>query len=95
MRLRWSKLAKADRAAIFDYIEMDNPRAAVAIDERISNQIQGLRRFPEMGRAGGVVGTRELVIVRTPYIAAYRIEMSAVLILRILHGAQLWPEGLP
>jgi len=95
MRLRWSTLAKADRAAIFDYIEMDNPRAAVAIDERISNQIQGLRRFPEMGRAGRVVGTRELVIVRTPYIAAYLIEKSAVLILRILHGAQLWPEGFP
>jgi len=29
---------------------------------------------PEIGRPGRIEGTRELVIPRTPYIAAYRIE---------------------
>jgi len=37
---------------------------------------------------------RELVIVRTPYIAAYQIADDTVKILRILHGAQQWPEEL-
>ena len=35
MRLTWSAFALADRDGIFDYIEAENPAAAVAIDERI------------------------------------------------------------
>jgi plasmid stabilization system protein ParE len=45
-----------------------------------------------MGRPGRVNGTRELIIQRTPYIAAYRIAGKTVRILRELHGAQMWPE---
>jgi plasmid stabilization system protein ParE len=36
-----------------------------------------------------------LVISRTPYIAAYRIADDTVRILRVLHGAQQWPEQMP
>jgi toxin ParE1/3/4 len=69
----WSVLALSDRDEIFDYIEADNPRAAVAVDELISRQVQLLAQFPEGGRIGRVEGTRELVISQTPYIAAYRV----------------------
>jgi len=41
---------------------------------------------------GRVAGTRELVVVGTPYIVVYRIEPAAVVILRVLHGAQRWPS---
>ncbi len=47
-----------------------------------------------MGRLGRIDGTRELVISGTPYIAAYRIVGETVRILRILHGAQLWPDEI-
>jgi toxin ParE1/3/4 len=47
-----------------------------------------------MGRQGRCAGTRELVIARTPYIVAYRIERLAVVVLRVLHGAQRWPTAL-
>jgi toxin ParE1/3/4 len=47
-----------------------------------------------MGRKGRIEGTRELVISRTPYIAAYRIVDENIRILRILHGAQQWPEEM-
>jgi toxin ParE1/3/4 len=36
-----------------------------------------------------------LVVSDTPYIAAYRIVGDTVRILRVLHGAQQWPETLP
>jgi plasmid stabilization system protein ParE len=49
-------------------------------------------RFPELGRPGRVDGTHELVIQRTPYIAAYRIAGNTAFILRVMHGAQVWPE---
>lgn len=95
MFLEWSVLALADRNAIFDYIEAENPRAAAEIDDRIRLAIDGLLQFPEMGRPGRLEETRELVILRTPYIAAYRIKGKSIRNLRILHGAQLWPEKLP
>ncbi len=51
---------------LFDYIEQDNPQAAIDTDERISVRVDGLRQFPESGRPGRVEGTRELVINRVP-----------------------------
>jgi addiction module RelE/StbE family toxin len=95
MQLEWSLFALADREAIFNYIEADSPRAAVAVDDRIQTRLEGLARFPEMGRAGRIVGTRELVVAGTPYIAAYCIFGDTVRILRVLHGAQQWPDEMP
>jgi toxin ParE1/3/4 len=92
VRLEWSAPASEDRNAIFDYIEADNPSAAIGVDNRIREQLGRLICFPELGRPGRIFGTRELVIVHTPYIAAYRIADDTVKILRILHGAQRWPE---
>lgn len=95
MILEWSVFALSDREAIFDYIESDNPRAAITVDERIRIRVEALMQFPETGRHGRVEGTRELVITNTPYIAAYRISGDRVRILRVLHGAQQWPDVLP
>jgi addiction module RelE/StbE family toxin len=94
IQLKWSAFALADRTSIFDYIEADNPRAAASIDERIRTRVMGLAQFPEMGRAGRIEGTRELVISGTPYIAAYRVDGETIRILRVLHGAQRWPEEI-
>jgi len=94
VKLEWSRLALEDRDRIFDYIEQDNPFAAIAVDERISAQVGLLLTFPECGRPGRVDGTRELVVAHTPYIVAYQIAGETVRILRVLHGAQLWPETI-
>ncbi|WP_431514355.1 type II toxin-antitoxin system RelE/ParE family toxin [Variovorax sp. DAIF25] len=94
MRLEWSPLAMDDRERIFDFIEQDDPRAAIAVDERIATQVLLLMQFPEGGRPGRIEGTRELVIRRTPYIVAYRVERDGVRILRVLHSAQMWPGGM-
>jgi addiction module RelE/StbE family toxin len=93
--VEWSVFAFADRETIFDYIEADSPGAAASVDDRIEARVESLARFPEMGRPGRIDGTRELVISRTPYIAAYRIVGDTVRILRVLHGAQQWPVEMP
>ncbi len=92
MRLAWSVLALSDRANIFDRIEQDSPKAAVAIDLQIEMAADRLLQFPHSGRPGRVMGTRELVITGTSYIAAYRVTTDTVRILRVLHGAQIWPD---
>jgi len=94
MRIVWTLTAMEDREAIFDYTEADSPEAAVAIDDRIEAQVDRLIDTPEIGRIGRVPGTRELVLNRTPYVAAYRIDGDVVRILRVLHGARKWPDDL-
>jgi len=94
MRIEWTLFAMNDREAIFDYLEADSPRAAIMIDDRIEAQVERLIDTPEIGPPGRIEGTRELVIQRTPYIAAYRIDQETVRILRVLHGAQEWPDEL-
>ena len=94
MKLVWSRFALSDRDDIFSYIEAENPLAAVHVDERIADAARRLLDFPDSGRSGRVAGTRELVIPRTPYVAAYLVDSETVRILRVLHGAQMWPDEL-
>ena len=42
MKLAWARFALTDRDEIFSYIEVDNPRAAAEIDERIA-RLEALR----------------------------------------------------
>ncbi len=46
-----------------------------------------------MGRIGRVVGTRELIITRTPFILPYRIQGNQIEILAVVHAARRWPEA--
>jgi plasmid stabilization system protein ParE len=48
--------------------------------------LQQLAAFPMSGKAGRVLGTRELVISHTPFIAAYAIDRADIIILAIYHG---------
>ena len=42
MKLVWSRFALSDRDGIFSYIEAENPRAAVHVDEQIANAARRL-----------------------------------------------------
>ncbi len=90
----WSAVAIKDREMIFDYIEADSFSAAVLVDDRIEAAVELLADTPEIGRPGRVEGTRELMISRTQYIAAYALAGNQVTILRVLHGALVWPDVL-
>nr|WP_237182530.1 type II toxin-antitoxin system RelE/ParE family toxin [Roseomonas marmotae] len=90
--MEWSALALADRAAIFDHIAAENPRAAVALDQQLAGRIAALPEFPRRGRPGRVEATRELPLPPTPYIAVYQLRGDTLRILRLLHGARLWPD---
>ncbi|MBA3810250.1 MAG: type II toxin-antitoxin system RelE/ParE family toxin [Caulobacteraceae bacterium] len=94
MKLVWSARALADRRAIYTYIEADDLRAAITVDERIEVAARRLADFPDSGRHGRIEDTRELVIARTPYIAPYRVTGDIVRILRVIHGARIWPDAL-
>jgi addiction module RelE/StbE family toxin len=91
LNIVWTATAARNRDAQLTYVGQDNPSAALRLDLEIVNQIRQLLLYPEIGRIGRLAGTRELVINRTPFIAIYRIRPDSIQILRLLHGAQLWP----
>lgn len=92
MRLFWTPEALDDRRAIYDYIEADNPSAALALDELFSKKANGLVDQASLGRLGRVTGTRELVAHQN-YILIYDTVADVVRILRVLHAARQWPPA--
>ena len=92
MRIVWTDISLRDLAAARAFIARENPTAADRQIERVFAAVATLLDFPEIGRVGRREGTRELVIGRTPYIAAYRLRGDAIEILRVLHERQRWPE---
>ena len=87
----WLPLARRNLDNQLAYIAERNPRAAVEVGDAVEQAIEQLDEFTHRIRPGRVPGTRELVVVGTPNVVICRIEPHAVLILRVLHGAQPWP----
>ncbi len=94
VKLRWTRIALADMAEAYDFIAADEPAAATRVLRCVDDAIALLRRFPDMGRPGRVKGTRELVVVGTPFVVPYRVKGDRVEILAVLHGSRRWPERL-
>ena len=90
MELFWTPEATQERDEIYDYIEVDNPAAALALDELLAKKVGRLVDHPGIGRPGRVAGTRELVVHRN-YILVYDLADDLVRVLRVLHAARQWP----
>ena len=92
MLVRWTKPAVDDLTRICDYTEehfgaAQARRAALAIFDNADS----LKAFPQKGRPGRRLNTRELNIPKLPFVLIYRVRDGAIEISRILHGAQKWP----
>lgn len=93
MNIRWSPEAIRDLASLRDFISQDDPSAAQRIVLRIIGSVENLLPdHPQIGRAGRVPGTRELVISGTPYVVPYRVQHGVLQVLRVYHGARQWPD---
>lgn len=92
MKLIWLPAARRERQHQIAYIGEENPDAAIEIGTAIFRAVENLLDFPQMGRLGRVKGTRELIVSGTPFLVVYRVQPDAIFILRLLHGAQRWPD---
>jgi len=96
MTIRWTQPANDDFLGIVEWIAAHNPTAAAPVGRRILAAVEQLAEFPFRGKPGRLPDTRELVISGLPYLVVYDIEADnsrSVVILRLLHGAMLWPPG--
>jgi toxin ParE1/3/4 len=94
MRLRWTRPALTHLRKIAAHIVQENPPAARKVVGFIRAQATLLGRYPGVGRAGRIEGTRELVIGRFPYIVVYRAHEETVEIVAVIHTSRRWPAEL-
>ncbi|MGH8222070.1 MAG: type II toxin-antitoxin system RelE/ParE family toxin [Woeseiaceae bacterium] len=94
MQVRWLKRALRNLKEEADYIAQDDPQAAVRAVLRVEESVALLADHPELGRAGRVPRTRELVVPNTPYVIPYRVRSRRIDILRVFHARRRWPSSL-
>jgi len=92
MKIVWSAASVRHLHQAVDYSQGESSSAAVPIRRRILETVKRVGQMPNSGRIGRIEGTREAVVLRSPYIVLYRISEQTVEILGIWHGAQLWPQ---
>ena len=92
MKVLWTPEALQDRLDIWEYIAADNPIAASRMDELFSEAAARLADHPNLGRAGRIAGTRELV-VHENYRLVYEIAHETVWVLVLIHTARQWPPA--
>ena len=91
MQVKWLRNAAKNLNDATEYIAEDNPKVA---REFFIHTIESVNQLPDIGRAGRVPGTRELVILGYPYIVPYRIKDGNVEILRVFHTSRMWPQKI-
>jgi toxin ParE1/3/4 len=94
MKIVWSPRAIQHLVKLRNYIARDSDQNANVVAQRIVGAVSLLSTQPEIGRPGRVLGTRELVIPHTPYVAPYRVRKGRVEVIAIFHGHQVWPKKL-
>jgi toxin ParE1/3/4 len=92
MRIIWRRVALNDLEAIREFIAQDNPQAAARVHAAIRATVDPLGNYPNLGRAGRVDGTREMIVVDLPYIVVYRVVQEMVRILAVIHTSRQWPR---
>lgn len=92
MELFWTPEAIQDRDDIYEYIEADNPAAALALDELFAEKAGRLVDHPGLGKSGRAAGTRELVAHQN-CILVYDTVDDLVRVLPVLHTARQWPPS--
>ncbi|MCY1184867.1 ParE toxin of type II toxin-antitoxin system, parDE [compost metagenome] len=73
-----------------DHLALDNPEAAIQLDETFRDKARRAAQSPALYKAGRYPGTREIV-VRPNYVMVYRVAGDRVEIIRALHARQQWP----
>ncbi len=91
-KVNWTKIAINDLESVFNYIAEieDRPETARLMIKKIIEGVDQIKSFPESGRPGRVKGTKELIIVTTPFIVVYKMKKGSLEILTVLHHARKW-----
>lgn len=90
MKLVYTDNAIEDLKRLRDFVAEHNPAAAPKIAQELTNKINFLSEFPELGveveRATDPKTIRDIVFGK--YVVRYSLHSTAIIILRIWHGLE-------
>jgi toxin ParE1/3/4 len=87
-------MANRDLNSIFDYLAERSPAGLRTVMSRIDARVGSLKDNPLIAPSVLDGRARMLAITGTPYLVFYRVETEAVVVLRVMHGAQERPTDL-
>lgn len=93
MRLRYTRRAFSDVAAIADFVSVHNRSAAIEIEDAIRSTVDLLADFPLLGRSRPDLNARALGVPRHPFTIYYRIERNEIWFLHIRDDRRKPLEG--
>jgi plasmid stabilization system protein ParE len=91
-RVEITRSAEADVGGIWTYISSDSVEAATRFVKRLEERIRTLERLPHRCPSipeNELLGTEYRQLILGDYRVSFRIEGSAVIVLRIVHGNRL------
>ena len=94
MRLRYTRPALADLAAILDYIATHSPQGARRVQARIQAIIGLLLLHPHIGRRTADPSIRRMTTTPYPYLIFYEAADDEIIIHAVRH-ARRDPSGMP
>lgn len=89
--LRLLSIAEQDFLDIIEYLAAESLSAAHAIAGHFEKQLQGLQRYPFMGKVPTDIKLARMgyrVLVVGDYLIFYKVRGKTVLVYRIIHGAR-------
>ena len=86
----WRTKARLSLVQINEYIADRNPIAAQRLKDAIEQSVSNLPQHPYLYRPGLTAGTREIV-VHPNYVVVYRVTVSAIEVINVLHSRQQYP----
>ena len=92
MEVEWLEEAILDLREIGQFIAADDPHAAYRVLSKIEAAADSLGRRPQLGRAGRVSKTPELIVAGLPFILPYYIKRNKIRILAVMHTSRKWPD---
>jgi plasmid stabilization system protein ParE len=94
VRLRYTRPALADLAAILDYIADRSPQGARRVQARIQAVTDLLLQYPRMGRRTSDPAIRRMATTPYPFLVFYEATESEIIIHAVRHAARD-PSGMP
>lgn len=86
----WRPEAQAALYHLISYIADHDPAAARRMLSRIIEAVEPARTYPEIGRVGRALGTRQIV-AHPNYLVIYHVLPTVVEVLDVVHARQEYP----
>ncbi|CAI1715783.1 type II toxin-antitoxin system RelE/ParE family toxin [Serratia plymuthica] len=93
LKIKWIRKAASNFDDEYDWLYLESPQVATEFAREVFRLVSLLVTNPALGRAGRVMGTREIVMQTFPYLIPYRVKSNEIHILRIFHMRRRPPKG--